>query len=128
MHILGIGVDIIKNSRIKRSILNKNFIYRIFSDEEIKESKKRKNKISFFSKRFASKEAFSKALGLGFRNGFDFKDISIFNTKSGKPLIRINNKLKLLIKKKFKTKKINTFLSISDEKTYSIAYVIIEKK
>ena len=128
MHILGIGVDIVKNSRIKRSIINKNFIYRIFSDGEIKESKKRKNKISFFSKRFAAKEAFSKALGLGFRNGLDFKDISIFNTKSGKPLIRINDKLKLLIKKKFKTKKINTYLSISDEKSYSIAYVIIEKK
>ena len=128
MHTLGIGVDIIKNSRIKKSIINKNFINRIFSAEEINESKKKKNKVSFFSKRFAAKEAFSKALGSGFRNGLNFKDISIFNNRSGKPLIRINGKLKLLIKKKFKTKKINTFLSISDEKSYSIAYVIIEKK
>ena len=128
MHTLGIGVDIIKNSRIKKSIINKNFINRIFSAEEINESKKKKNKVSFFSKRFVAKEAFSKALGSGFRNGLNFKDISIFNNRSGKPLIRINGKLKLLIKKKFKTKKINTFLSISDEKSYSIAYVIIEKK
>tara|TARA_Y100000590_G_scaffold460543_1_gene620076 strand:+ start:1304 stop:1690 length:387 start_codon:yes stop_codon:yes gene_type:complete len=128
MHTLGIGVDIIKNSRIKKSIINKNFINRIFSKQEIKDSKKIKNKVSFFSKRFAAKEAFTKALGTGFRNGLDFKDISIFNNKSGKPLFRINGKLKSLIKKKFKTKKINTLLSISDEKAYSIAYVIIEKK
>ena len=58
----------------------------------------------------------------------DFSDISVFNGKYGKPSIRINNKLKALIKKKFKTTKINTLLSISDEKKYSIAYVIIEKK
>ncbi len=90
--------------------------------------KKKKNKVSFFSKRFAAKEAFSKALGSGFRNGLNFTDISIFNGKYGKPSIRINNKLKTLIKKKFKTTKINTLLSISDEKKYSIAYVIIEKK
>jgi len=128
MQTLGIGVDIIENSRIKKSIIDKNFINRVFSLEEITESKKKKNKVSFFSKRFAAKEAFSKALGSGFRNGLNFNDISVFNGKYGKPSIRINNKLKALIKKKFKTTKINTLLSISDEKKYSIAYVIIEKK
>ena len=64
MQTLGIGVDIIENSRIKKSIINKNFINRVFSHEEITESKKKRNKISFFSKRFAAKEAFSKALYL----------------------------------------------------------------
>ena len=125
--IIGVGVDIVDNLRIKKSIKNKKFILRIYSKKEINLSKKINDKINYFAKRFAAKESLSKAIGIGFRKGLNFKDISIFNTKSGKPLIRINDKLKLLIKKKFKTKKINTFLSISDEKSYSIAYVIIEK-
>ena len=69
MSTLGIGVDIIDNSRIKKSITNKNFVSRIFSNDEIIRSKKAFNKTAFFSKRFAAKEAFSKALGTGFRKG-----------------------------------------------------------
>ena len=106
MKTLGIGVDIVKNSRIKKSILNKNFLRRIFTDNEIAKSKKITNKTAYFSKRFAAKEAFSKALGTGFRGTMNFKDISITNNKHGKPSIKINNKLHNLINKKFKTKKI----------------------
>ena len=69
MSTLGIGVDIIDNSRIKKSITNKKFVSRIFSNDEIIRSKKTLNKTAFFSKRFAAKEAFSKALGTGFRKG-----------------------------------------------------------
>ena len=77
MKTLGIGVDIVDNSRIRKSINNKRFLYRVFSTTEIKNSKKTINKTSFFSKRFAAKEAFSKALGTGFRKGLNFHDISI---------------------------------------------------
>ena len=128
MKTLGIGVDIVKNSRIRKSITNKNFLLRIFTKDEINKSKKTKNKIAFFSKRFAAKEAFSKALGTGFRETLNFKDISITNNKNGKPSIKINNKLRNIINKKFKTKKINVLLSISDESDHSIAFVILEKK
>ena len=128
MKTLGIGVDIIENSRIKKSIINKKFLYRIFTNDEIIKSKKTNNKTSYFSKRIAAKEAFSKALGFGFRKGLNFKDISITNDKYGKPSIKINNKIKNIIIKKFKTKKINVLLSISDEKKNSIAFVILEKK
>ena len=128
MNTLGIGVDIIENKRIKKSILNKKFVSRIFSNSELNDSKKSVNKAAFFSKRFAAKEAFSKALGTGFRNGLNFKDISIVNDKFGKPFIKKNNKIYNFMKKKFKTKKINIFLSISDEKKHSIAFVILEKK
>ena len=128
MKTLGIGVDIVKNSRIRKSITNKNFLLRIFTKDEINKSKKTKNKIAFFSKRFAAKEAFSKALGTGFRETLNFKDISITNNKKGKPSIKINNKLHDFINKKFKTKKINVLLSISDESEHSIAFVILEKK
>ena len=128
MKTLGIGVDIVQNSRIRKLITNKKFLLRIFTNDEINKSKKIKNKTAFFSKRFAAKEAFSKALGTGFRNTLNFKDISITNNKHGKPSIQINNKLHNLINKKFKTKKINVLLSISDESKHSIAFVILEKK
>jgi len=128
MKTLGIGVDIVQNSRIKKSITNEKFLLRIFTNDEINKSKKTKNKTTFFSKRFAAKEAFSKALGTGFRETLNFKDISITNNKCGKPSIKINNKLHNLINKKFKTKKINVLLSISDESKHSIAFVILEKK
>jgi len=125
---LGIGVDIINNSRIKRSITNKRFLSKVFSNTEITNSKKTSNKTGYFSKRFAAKEAFSKALGTGFRKRLNFNDISIVNDKYGKPSIKINNKLHNLINKKFKTKKINVLLSISDESKHSIAFVIIERR
>ena len=127
MNILGNGVDIVKNSRIKKAIENDNFIKRVYSNSEIKESKKIFNKTNFFAKRFAAKEAFVKSLGTGFRNGINFNDISIKKKISGKPIIFINNKLKQLIKKKFKINKFQIFLSLSDEDKYSIAYVIIKK-
>jgi holo-[acyl-carrier protein] synthase len=127
MSIIGIGVDIVENLRIKKLILNKNFLNRIFTIDEIKKSKKIKNKTGYFAKRFAAKEAFSKALGSGFRNGLNFKDISIYNDKKGQPFIKVNNKLKLLIKKYFETNKVNIMLSISDEKNNSIAFIVIEK-
>ena len=128
MNFLGIGVDIIDNLRIKKSIANKKFVKRIFTKNEINISKKINNKTSFFSKRFAAKEAYSKALGTGFRNSLNFIDISIINDNYGKPSIEINNKLKKVFKKKFKTQNVHIHLSISDENKHSIAFVILEKK
>jgi len=128
MKTLGIGVDIIENSRIKKSIKNKKFLNRIFSFNELKFLKKKTNKVNFISKRFAAKEAFSKALGTGFRKGLNFNDISIINDSYGKPKIKINKKINNMIKKKFKTTKVNIHLSISDEKKHSIAFVILDKK
>ena len=124
---IGIGVDIVKNKRIHSSIKSKSFINRIFSKNEILISEKFINKTNYFSKRFAAKEAFVKALGTGFRKGLNFKDIQIVNDKLGKPYYLIDSKIKNLIQKKKKIKKFNLFLSISDEKEYSIAFTIIEK-
>ena len=128
MKILGTGVDIVENLRLKKSIMNKQFITRIFTTAEILDSKKFKNKTNFYSKRFAAKEAFAKSIGTGFRNNINFKDISIVNDKLGKPSFIINEKIKKIVKKQFKTSSFNFFLSISDEKKYSIAYVILQKK
>ena len=105
----------------------KSFVNRIFTKNEIVQSKKIKNKINFFAKRFAAKEAFSKSLGSGFRNNLNFKEIIVKNNRSGKPFFYINKKIKTIISKKLKIKKFNFFLSISDEKNYSIAFVIFQK-
>jgi holo-[acyl-carrier protein] synthase len=127
MKIIGIGVDIIDNLRIKKLIKNKIFLNKIFTNNEILLSKKIINQPSYFAKRFAAKEAFSKSLGTGFINGFFFKDISIINDKLGKPSFYINDKLRKLIKKKFKIKKFNFLLSLSDEKKYSLAFVVFQQ-
>ena len=77
MKILGIGVDIVENKRIQKSIKNPLFKKRIYSLKELKQSNVASNKAAFFSKRFAAKEAFSKALGTGFRMNLNFKDIEV---------------------------------------------------
>ena len=126
MKILGIGVDIIKNERIRKLIKSNKFKSRIYTAREIKLSKKTKNKIAFFSKRFAAKEAFSKALGTGFSLNLNFKDIEIINDKKGMPKYVENKKIIKIVQRKYKIKKFNSFLSISDEKDYSTAFAIIE--
>ena len=128
MKILGIGVDIVENKRFKKSIKNKNLLKRLFTLSEIKNSKLIKDKSTFFSKKFAAKESFSKALGTGFRRGLKFKDIEILNNKLGKPYFKLNNKIKKIISKTLKVKNFDLFLSISDEKEYSIAFTIIQTK
>ena len=128
MHIIGNGVDIIKNSRINNSLKIKGFLKRIFTEKEIRQGKKLKNKINFYAKRFAAKEAFVKAIGTGFRSQINFIDIEIKNYKNGKPYILLSKKLKNFLQKKFKIQKYKVFLSLSDEKDYSIAFVVIDKK
>ena len=127
-HLIGIGTDIIKTSRIKNSIKNKKFIKRIYSSEEIKIAKNINRNYDYFAKRYCAKEAFVKALGTGFSCNISFKDISILNDKKGKPFIKLNQKIKDIIKKKLKIKNFSTYVSISDESEYSIAFVIINRK
>ena len=128
MKILGIGVDIINNKRIQSIIKNKRFIHKTFGKNEVKFSKKIKRKTNYFAKRFAAKEAFAKSLGTGFRNNLNFKDIEVLNDKKGKPYYFNSKKIENLVKKRFKVKNYNLFLSITDEKNYSIAFMILQKK
>ena len=126
MRIVGIGVDIIENKRIKNSLKNLKFKKRIYSTKELAQSSLSKNKVGFFSKRFAAKEAFAKALGTGFSGNLNFKDIEIVNDKKGKPYYLKSKKISKIIYKNFNIKKYNCFLSISDEKDYSTAFTIIQ--
>ena len=129
MSILGTGVDIVENYRLKKLLLQKktNFRNKIFTNNEIAYCEKKTNIANCYSKRFAAKEAFVKALGTGFRKNINFKDIEVINNYYGKPYLLVNKKVINKIKSTFKIKKFNILLSIADEKKYSIATVIISK-
>ena len=127
MNIIGNGVDIVDNNRIKYSLKINGFINRIFTKNEINHSKTIRNKVNFFAKRFAAKEAFVKSIGLGFRKNINFKDIEIQNNNNGKPVLKISKNVKDFLKKKLNIKNYRIYLSLSDEKKYSIAYVIFSK-
>ena len=81
MKIHGIGTDIVKISRIKKTINKKSLLTRLFNKDEISKCKKMKNISSCFAKRFAAKEAFSKALGTGIAKGINFKEIVILKKR-----------------------------------------------
>ena len=129
MSVLGTGIDIVENYRLKKLLLKKksNFKSKIFTNNEIAYCEKKSNITNCYSKRFAAKEAFVKALGTGFRKNINFKDIEVLSNHYGKPYLLINKKVINKIKTSFKVKKFNISLSISDEKKYAIASVIISK-
>ena len=125
-NIYGLGTDIIEIKRLKKAFKkNKKFKNRIFTYKEIKSCASKKNGYSCFAKRFAAKEAFLKALGIGISSGINFNEIEVHNNKNGKPNLKISGKTLEVTKKIIKNKKFRTFLSLSDEKLYSIATVIL---
>jgi len=127
MKIFGIGTDIVNIKRMKRTLKSKNnnFKKRIFSKDEIIYCEKRKNPSSFYAKRFAAKEAFSKALGTGIRKGINFRDIEVFNDNFGKPSIKLKGSTGIFLKKKIKNKKYSIYLSLSDDVPWAQATVIV---
>ena len=127
--IFRIGSDIVDTRRINKIIMKygEKFKKRCFSENEIKRSENKVNFINSYAKRYAAKEACAKALGTGIANGIFWKDIEITNNISGKPNLILHNnalnKFNLLSKKKCLME-----LTISDEKNYSIANVVIFEK
>ncbi len=127
MKILGIGTDIVNIKRISKVIDNSNshFKKRVFSKLEIEYCEKKNNPSSFYAKRFAAKEALSKALGTGIRKGIDFKNIEISNNSKGKPMIKLKGSTLKYLKRKLKNKRYSIYLSLSDDKPWAQATVII---
>ena len=128
MNIYGIGTDIVSIKRIRLALRNKEFIKRIFDKQEVLKCKTKLNLYNCYAKRFAAKEAFSKALGTGFKEGLNFKKIEILNDKMGKPYYYNSNNIKRIIYNRFKLRSYDLFLSISDETDYSVAFTVIQKK
>ena len=131
--IFGIGTDIIDNLRIEK-VLEKHsilFLKKYFNEVEY-ESYKNLDKNKFaqkIAKLFAGKEAFFKALGTGLRFNMSFKDITILKNELGKPYIKISGEtLNYTQKNIAQIEKLNIHISLSDEQTHSIAFVVIEKR
>ena len=125
MKIFGIGTDIVEVSRIKKNMKNRSIITRLFTKDEIVKCNKTKKNFNCFAKRFAAKEAFSKALGTGIAKGIKFNEIAILNEKNGKPFIKLVDNTKKIVEKKIKKKKYKISLSLTDETNYAVAFVTI---
>jgi len=121
----GIGVDLIDNTRFERLIdrFGDKIALKILSESELLEYQKTLSKSSYLSKKFAAKEALSKAIGSGlYRNGIFPKLITIVHTSLGKPFFEFSHEIRSNIQDKYK----NIQLSITDTQTHSIAFVTIE--
>jgi holo-[acyl-carrier protein] synthase len=127
MKIYGIGTDIVDIKRIEKSLIGygSKFKKRVFLKREILYCDKKKNPIPFYAKRFAAKEALSKALGVGIRKGISFKNIEVKNDNLGKPFIKLNGAAEIFLKKRIKNKKYSVHLSLSDETLFAQAFVLI---
>ena len=124
--ISGVGIDLVENSRVE-SIIKKwgdKFINRIFSDEEIKYCEKHINSSTHYGVRFAAKESFLKALGIGLGMGVNLSDFEVMNDENGKPSLMLCGEAKNQIEKKRITK---VHLSLTHTKSYSTAIVVLEK-
>jgi holo-[acyl-carrier protein] synthase len=126
MTILGLGTDIVNIKRIEKIVIKnkKNFIKKILHK---KEKKEKKITAEFLSKKFAAKEAFSKALGTGIGKLINFNEIIIINKPSGAPTIQIEKKAEKRVLKILNAKKPKYFISISDDYPFALATVIISK-
>jgi len=127
MKIFGIGTDIVNIKRVEKSlkIYGNKFKENIFSKNEIAYCEKKKNPSAFYAKRFAAKEALSKALGTGIRKNIKFKNIEVSNDRYGRPSIKLMGAVDKYLKLKIQKKKYNIFLSISDDKPWAIATIVI---
>ena len=127
--ILGIGTDLVNIERIRKVLdrFGERFEKRVFSDQEIQRSRRKYDSSSSYAKRWAAKEACSKALGIGLRMGISWKEMQIVNLKSGKPELLIEGKAKnflIAMTPKGYTPKIN--VSLTDDFPWAQATVIIE--
>jgi holo-[acyl-carrier protein] synthase len=123
--IFGIGTDIVEVARIDASItqFGNDFAERILAQSELASYENSRIKARFLAKRFAAKEAFSKALGTGLRAPATFQNIAVSHDGLGKPILILADELQVFLKSKNITK---THISISDEKNLAAAFVVLE--
>ena len=115
--IYGIGTDLVNSERVEKLLdkFGNKFLFKIFSNEEIKNSKKSCNKALYFSKRFAGKEAFWKAVSPNKENTLHFNEIEILSNENGKPYVNLIGKTRNRVSKLEKSLncKFNFHISIS---------------
>lgn len=121
--IYGIGTDITKVSRFQKWVQSEDMIQRFFNEEEMNSAKSLQSSCEHYAARFAAKEAFGKALGTGLAE-FSLKDVYVRNDQSGKPELILKDSALEALKKRCGNARI--LVSLSHEKEYALAYVIIE--
>ncbi|MBF0147864.1 MAG: holo-ACP synthase [Magnetococcales bacterium] len=123
--IVGIGTDIVKVERLASSVarFGTRFVKKILTVEEMAHCDRGAGSIACLARRFAAKEAFAKALGTGMSQGVWFTDIQVAHSPSGRPELLFSGETQ---KKVARLGPLNIHLSISDEKEFAVAFVILE--
>lgn len=122
--IFGIGTDIVRVERMRKSIekYGEKFARRILTDNELEEYKNVAQQEHFLARRFAAKEATSKAMGTGFSNGLSLKDIGIAHDQHGKPLLEFTGPAKEFLENNAICA---SHISLADEEEYAVAFVTL---
>jgi len=123
--IYGVGTDVVEIGRIEKSLarFGEKFAKRVLCEPELKRFRAHRLPAAYLAKRFAAKEAFTKALGTGIRSPANWHGMWVVNLPSGKPVLEFSEALKKLLEKKGVTA---AHLSLSDEKGVAFATVILE--
>ena len=123
--IIGIGSDLSDIRRVAETLerFGDRFTHRIFTEIERTRSERKPDRASSYAKRFAAKEAFGKALGTGVRAPATLPAIAVGHDALGKPVFSYSDELAALLREK----RLTAHLSISDERNYAIAFVILEQ-
>ncbi len=127
--IVGLGSDLIDIRRIEKTLerFGDKFVFRIFTEIERKKSDRRKERAASYAKRFAAKEACSKALGTGFRKSVYWRDMGVVNEPSGRPTMALTNGAhKQLLRLVPVGHKPVIHITITDDFPWAQAFVIIE--
>ena len=126
MSVVGIGTDIIEISRLREMSdkVREKLALRILTSAEYEKYSSKKQQVSFLAKRWAGKEALSKALGTGIANGVSFQQIEIQTLKSGQPVLKLQDKALIIALEIGAT---NWHITLSDEVNYATAFVVLSK-
>lgn len=124
--ILGIGVDLVDSRRIEKALLRHPncFVRRIFTDQERTHADAQKKPVLSYAKRFAAKEAFAKAAGLGIGRVIGWKDVETVSQPSGQPTLIVSTRCQMALTNLWQ-QNFSTMVSLSDEPPYAQAFVVI---
>lgn len=123
--IFGIGTDIVRIARIREDLTRygDRFAERILAATELQEFHQTANKANFLARRFAAKEAVAKALGTGFSNGVQLRDIEVTHDTQGKPMLEFHGQTQQFVQKKGIAV---AHISLADEQDNAVAFVTLE--
>ena len=125
--IIGIGVDIAETARVQKlaARFGERFVRRILTDDEFAEFEKRRRPDSYLASRFAAKEAVAKALGTGIGERFGFHSVQIDHDDRGRPILNFREHAAELLAELDIG---NAMISLSDERNYAVAMVVLEAR